>query len=67
MTDRDITWTPLTEEEIAFFVPMGVQFWSEYKTGKVYISRRWWNGVTQHKRETVQMLIDHWRNKNANA
>lgn len=59
----DITRIPLTEKEIAFLVPMGVQFWTYYKTGETFISRRWWNNIKDTKREAIEIILNHWHKK----
>ena len=58
---HDIIDTPLSDREVAFLLTIGVQFWTNYKTGEIHISKRWWNGVNEGKRSTVEIILNHWR------
>ncbi|MGE8941063.1 hypothetical protein ACO2I3_04050 [Leptospira interrogans] len=51
--------TPLTKQDIAMLVSLGVKdFYNNAQTGEIYIKKQFWNGCTESKRQEILKALE---------
>ena len=50
--------TPLTEPQIAQLAIVGAGLYHDKETGHTYVSKRYWNGVSQYMRDALVRLVN---------
>lgn len=50
--------TPLSQETVAVLVAMGVQMFSDYRYGALYIHRRYWNRTSEPMRQAIIRIVE---------
>lgn len=53
----DLSKTPLTEPQIAQLAIVGAGIYHDKETGHTYVSKRYWNGISQGMREALVRLV----------
>ena len=50
----DLSRTPLSHAQVAALIALRiVHLWTDKNSGKIYVSRRYWNGITQEMRDAL--------------
>jgi hypothetical protein len=64
---KDLSKNALTEQDILILVPLGVPFYTDKDTGKTYIRKQYWNGITPKLREAISNALTLGDHNNDNA
>jgi hypothetical protein len=60
----EVTERPLSEEEYLKALDLNLTLWPNYKTGKVFIQRRYWRSLTPAQKADVVRQLKGFSNEN---
>ena len=64
---KDLSKNALTEQDILILVPLGVPFYTDKDSGKTYIRKQYWNGITPTLRDAILKALNLGEDNNDNA